>query len=140
MPYSGEETNKKLGALTVITEDLVESNKNLAAAVEGQTEQEDASFFEEDDKVDGSSQSKALSVVVVDDKAAVASKVNAQGQQVDKRGKLLHGAALEARNEKIAREKEIKLDYSGIGAAGRAEEEQEKDKPEPDEKKRNSLL
>ena len=71
MPYSGEETNKKLGALTTVTEELAESNKKLV----------DASFAEESDN-DGSSESKALSVVVVGGGAgdgATKSKINLSG-------------------------------------------------------------
>jgi len=124
MPYTGEETNKKLGALIIVTKELVESREE---------EKKDASFFdvpspsgEPGDAVDSEGNKLVLSKAGnlmqagADGKATVMSPVGA--------------------TSKIPNIPSMALPRMGdAGRAGQAEDDAE-GTTEPDEKKRNSLL
>jgi hypothetical protein len=116
MPYTGEETNKKLGALIVVTEKLVESREE---------EQEDASSAEPG-MVDSEGNKLVLSKAGnlmqagADGKATVMSPIGA--------------------TSKIPNIPSMALPRMGdAGRAGQAEDDAE-GTTEPDEEKRNSLL
>ena len=124
MPYTGEETNKKLGALIIVTKELVESREE---------EKKDASFFdvpspsgEPGDAVDSEGNKLVLSKAGnlmqagADGKATVMSPVGA--------------------TSKIPNIPSMALPRMGdAGRAGQAEDDAE-GTTEPDEEKRNSLL